>query len=163
MSPGNVSRHIGGLRDFGLPKVKVVAKRLYDISPTLNATIWGASALADMESLSKFIEAADIVVCTTADENAEAAINQIAVMTQKPVIYGRALRRGSVGRVFLVRPGVDACKSCLGHFARDAREGVETPNDWIEITEDDQDMHPSRMRSPHRSSECLSTSRLSPH
>ncbi|NQU25652.1 MAG: ThiF family adenylyltransferase [Candidatus Nealsonbacteria bacterium] len=141
LNTGNVARHVGGLSDFGAEKTRVVMTRLFDINPHLKiSATWNESAVSSLNDLARFIAPADITICTTADENVESAINQIAVMTNKPVVYGRAMRSGSMGRVFLVRPGQDPCKMCLGLFARESRDGVGLSEDWIEVTERDEDV-----------------------
>jgi integrative and conjugative element protein (TIGR02256 family) len=41
----------------------------------------------------------------------------------------------AMGRVFLVRPGADPCKACLGEYARASRSGECAPADWIDVIE----------------------------
>lgn len=134
----NVSRHIGGISDFGATKVRVVMSRLLNINPRLRFidgdTIIG-NADASLDQLTQFMSPADLIVSTTADEGVESVVNQVAVTMQKPVIYGRSLRRSCLGRIFLVRPGRDACKVCLAEYARAAREGKAVPSDWIDVRE----------------------------
>ena len=141
LTTGNVARHLGGLTDFGAKKTRVVGARLHELNPRLHITCMRSeSAVSSIRELQEFLKPADVTVCTTADENVESAINQIAVMGGKTVVYGRALRRGSMGRVFRVRPGEDACKACLGYYASQAREGEDVPEDWVEVTESDDDI-----------------------
>lgn len=140
LSTGNVARHIGGLSDFGAKKTRVVASRLLNINPYINIKVKESSAVNSLEDLARFIGSADLTISTTADENVESAINQIAVLNKKTVLYGRALRKGSIGRVFLVRPGIDACKACLGHYARMSKEREVAPSDWIDISESEDDI-----------------------
>ena len=143
LGTGNVARHIGGLHEFGACKVRVVMSRLLEINPYLefgpgDSTV--GSAVRSLDKLAAFIAPTDLTICTTADENAESTINQVAVIQRKPVLYGRALRRGSMGRVFLVRPGVDPCKACLGEYARASRSGDAAPSGWIDVKESDDDV-----------------------
>jgi integrative and conjugative element protein (TIGR02256 family) len=141
LAVGNVARHIGGVADFGMFKTDVVARRLVQINPYLRiGLLLDDSAVSSLDKLAEFLGAADITVCTTADENVESAINQVAVLHGKTVLYGRALRRGSMGRVFLVRPERDPCKACLGIYARDSRTAQPAPQDWVEVTERDEDI-----------------------
>ncbi len=86
------------------------------------------------------MEPADLTISTTADENVESAVNQIAVLHNKTVLYGRALRRANLGRVFLVRPRTDPCKACLGHLARIFRSGKRIRDGWLDISEREQDI-----------------------
>lgn len=139
LSIGNVARHVGGLHEFGARKVHVVGQRLWEINPYLEfgpGDVLNSSATTSLDDLSAFLAEADLIVSTVADENVESAINQIAVLLQKPVLYGRAIRRGSMGRVFLVRPQFDACKQCLAEYASAGRSGTSTPADWVDIQED---------------------------
>lgn len=142
LSVGNVARHIGGVSDFGAYKTRIIRTRLLDINPYLalqdGEDILTGSAVGALDQLRKFLEPADLVISTTADESVETILNQIAVGMKKPVIYARALRRGKVGRVFLVRPGEDACKSCLTLYANNS--GESAPEDWISVTEQEDDV-----------------------
>lgn len=141
--PGNVARHIGGVSDFGSRKVDVVAQRLLEINPYVRLSaenVIFASAAGSLEQLARLIHKADLVICTTADESVEAVVNQSAVIQAKTVLYGRSVRRGSMGRVFLVRPRVDACKTCLATYLEDGRKGQPVPDGWVDIPEGEEDI-----------------------
>lgn len=140
---GNVARHVGSVDEFGARKTKVVEGRLLEINPYLRfaeGDVLSGSAVDSLDRLSGFLGAADLAVCTTADEGVESVVNQVAVLSGTVVVYGRALRRASMGRVFLVRPGVDACKGCLSQYAIDGREGRGAPDDWIDVVESRDDV-----------------------
>lgn len=142
LSTGNVARHIGGIHEFGAAKTRVVMTRLLEINPYLQFSerdVITGSAVSSLDQLFRFMDGADLIVATTADESVESIINQVAVIGDKTVIYGRALRQGRMGRAFLVRPGKDACRSCLAKYARKGRRGEEVPVDWIEVTESEED------------------------
>lgn len=144
LQTGNVARHVGGISDFGALKTDVVMKRLLQISPYIRFNrdddILSASAVTSLDRLTRFMSSADITICTTADESVESVINQVAVINRFPVLYGRSMRRASMGRVFLVRSGTDACKACLGRHLQDGREGKPVPEAWIDIPEHDDDV-----------------------
>jgi len=117
--------------------------RLLDINPHLEfepGDVMFDSATKSLDDLSGFMDRAELVICTTADENAEAVVNQIAVIKHRLVVYGRSLRRGSMGRVFVVRPGEDACKACLAHYGQEGRQDRQTPSDWINIPEEEDEI-----------------------
>ena len=143
LSTGNVARHIGGINEFGMRKTHVVMRRLLEINPFLTFeqedVIYG-SAIGLLDILSAFIKPVDLIISTVADEGVESIINQISVIDRKVVIYGRALRLGSMGRVFLVRPRIDACKSCLSKYHNRDIKGNEIPQDWITINEHPEDV-----------------------
>jgi len=143
LSTGNVARHVGGISDFGARKTRVVKKRLLEINPYLdfaNGDILAGSAVASLERLQAFMDPADLTICTTADESAEGVVNQVAVLGGKHVLYGRSMRRASMGRAFLVRPGRDACKQCLATYLKDGRAGRSVPADWIDVQEDQEEV-----------------------
>ncbi len=143
LQPVNVARHIGGISDFGAAKVRVVMSRLLNINPRLQfntKTAGCVSANASLDRLNAYIDDSDLVITTTADEGVDSVINQAAVLLRTPVLYGRSLRRSSVGRVFLVRPGTDACKACLAEYALAGRGGKPVPPDWIDVPESPDDV-----------------------
>jgi integrative and conjugative element protein (TIGR02256 family) len=141
LATGNVARHVGGLTEFGARKTRVVMTRLFNINPHLTISdIWDDSAVSNLDKLAAFMEPADLTISTIADENVESAINQIAIVGNKIVVYGRAMRSGGVGRVFVVRPGIDPCKMCLGLYAQESRAGKAAPPDWIDVTEREEDV-----------------------
>ncbi len=143
LKPANVARHTGGISDFGATKARVVMSRLQNINPRLDfgkVDIIVGSAVGSLERLGEFMAGVDLVISTTADESVESVINQVAMTIQQPVLYGRSLRRASMGRVFLVRPGKDACKACLAGYAHAGREGESVPPDWIDIPEGVEDV-----------------------
>jgi len=130
---GNVARHIGGLSECGAPKTSVVARRIWEVNPYAEIKLCSEHICPTANSTAVFFSGVDLIVCTIADEGAEAGFNDLAIAIKTPVIYGRAMRRGQMGRVFLVRPGLDACKSCLS-IAAHAKEP-----DWITVTERPED------------------------
>ncbi len=131
---GNVARHVGGLRDSGAPKTEVVANRIWDVNPYASITVLDQYITnLSHEEVREFFEDVDLIISTIADEGTESGFNDLAVELGIPVIYGRSMRRGQMGRVFIVRPGIDACKTCLGMISRD-----ET-SEWISVSERSED------------------------
>lgn len=138
MSVGNVARHVGGLHEFGAKKIDVVAQRLFEINAYVEVTVLFKNANSSVDVFSDFIDGADVVISTIADEGMESGINQVAVGRQATMVYGRAMRSGSMGRVFVVRPGQDACKTCLSHYAIEREDSAES--EWIAVPEREQDV-----------------------
>ncbi len=83
--------------------------------------------------LKDLLTGVDLVVSTIADEGTESGFNDLAIELGVPVIYGRAMRRGQMGGV-LVRPRLDACKTCLGMISR------SQPTDWVTVIERPEDV-----------------------
>jgi integrative and conjugative element protein (TIGR02256 family) len=128
---GNVVRHVAGLAATGLSKPDAVRQLVYQHNPFVDVEAIPKYATYPREDLDSLLGRADLTVSTIADENVELIINEAAVRTGRTVIYGRALRSGTCGRIFRVRPGVDACKSCLSLY-RDAAERGEA-TEWIVV------------------------------
>ena len=133
LNVGNVARHVGGLSECGAPKTEVVARRIWEVNPYAEIHVCESHVSPTQPTTQEFFSNVDLIICTIADEGAESGFNDLAIAIKTPVIYGRALRRGQMGRVFLVRPGMDACKSCLSMIAR------ENEPDWIAVTERPED------------------------
>lgn len=126
------------MSEFGAAKVRVVANCLLQINPHLtfypeDLQPWSATMHPDR--LAAMLADVDLVVATTADEGVESFSNQQVALLGKPVIHGRALRQGNVGRIFLVRPERDACKTCLALYAANGRSGESVPEGWIDVPE----------------------------
>lgn len=133
LNVGNVARHVGGLSECGAPKTEVMAQRIWEINPYANVEVYEQHVSPTDPDTQDFFTGVDLIICTIADEGAESGFNDLAISINTPVIYGRALRRGQMGRVFVVRPGVDACKTCLAMISK-----ADAP-EWISITERPED------------------------
>lgn len=139
LSIGNVARHIGGVKDFGDRKTEVVASRILNINPEIRIPVMEEGSASSFAVLDRLLGSVDLVVSTVADENVESLINHFAVSHGKTVLYGRALRRGTIGRIFLVRPRQDACKHCLGIYAsRDTKK--EKSQNIVAVSEREEDV-----------------------
>lgn len=143
LATGNVTRHVGGVTEFGAAKSRVVISRLLQINPHLkfveeDVEAW--SATGEPDKLFSIIQSTDLVISTTADENVESVVNHFSILADTPAVYGRALRAASLGRAFLVRPEQDACKTCLAAYSEAGHTGLVTPEDWINVQESEDDV-----------------------
>ncbi len=133
LNVGNVARHIGSLGECGAPKTEVVARRIWEVNPYAEITTCAKHVSPTHQDAEAFFSDVDLIISTIADEGAESGFNDLAIAIKTPVIYGRALRRAEMGRVFLVRPGQDACKTCLSMISRNGN------SEWIAISERPED------------------------
>jgi len=133
LSVGNVARHVGSLSECGAPKTEVVARRIWEVNPYAEIATWASHISPTEQEAQAFFSDVDLIISTIADEGAESGFNDLALAIKVPVIYGRALRRAEMGRVFLVRPGQDACKTCLSMISRNGDPA------WIAISERPED------------------------
>jgi integrative and conjugative element protein (TIGR02256 family) len=139
MHAGNVVRHNIDLRGIGASKVDAVRRRLLAINPFASVDSIAESGTSDLSLLTRRLRSCDLAISTIADESVEMVINEAAVRVGTAAIYGRALRGGTVARVFRVRPRLDACKYCLavirtrglGSSSNVGQDDIE----WIDIPE----------------------------
>jgi integrative and conjugative element protein (TIGR02256 family) len=117
----NVMRHTAGIRNVGEKKVKAVRNQLYNTNPYVQSET-DEIPVSSRDHLEAFLVKCDLVISVMADEKIESLVNEAAVRLGKTVIYGRAMNKCKLGRVFLVRPGIDGCKQCVGLELDEARK-----------------------------------------
>lgn len=110
----NSVRHLARVRAAGLRKAVAVAAEVGAHNPHCDVVSDGR-AVPDLSAEDPFWKAT-AVLSTIADDATELALNRTAVALGVTVFYLRALRSGSAGRLVRVRPVVDACFECLGHY-----------------------------------------------
>jgi len=110
----NSVRHLAGVSSAGMPKAGIVAAIVNAHNPHCEITCGfkGVLDLPEDDPLWK----CSCVLSTIADDATELAFNRLAVSRGATAYYLRALRSGSAGRLVRVRPGIDACLECLGHY-----------------------------------------------
>lgn len=121
LSPENVARHVGGLRDLDRPKVEVVRDAILQRHADAEVHIHASGLTWDRDDMRStgpaFREAlADpgaLVVVTCAEERVERAVNRLCVELERPVVFGAVLGAGRHGRVFRVLPGESPCYECV--------------------------------------------------
>ena len=133
---GNVIRHVSGLALTGLRKTDAVRHNVWQHNPYVDVEAVAQRIGEDPGRLEELMTESDLAVSTVADENVEMVINEVAIRLDLTVIYGRALRGGAASRIFRVRPGLDACKSCLARY-RTHNQDTEAPHTsdpaWVDL------------------------------
>ena len=104
--------------DIGHPKVEAAARHLHDIDPALAIEKFAVALEADnaRDIAGRF----DFVIDGTDSPAAKFLINDIAIATSTPFVYGGVL--GMSGQVMTVIPGRTACIRCLFEDAPDPAE-----------------------------------------
>ena len=110
LRPGNAVRHVAGIAYVGLPKVQGVWREAMDHFPDTQIDIQFATW--DVDTLRTWIAAADVVVDATASPAFSSLLNELCRGLGRPAIYAATYRRAIIGRVQIVRPGIDACLVC---------------------------------------------------
>ncbi|UOQ69886.1 ThiF family adenylyltransferase (plasmid) [Hymenobacter volaticus] len=126
--PHNSVRHLAGLHLATLPKAVAVAQVVADHNPFVKLEIVVEDILRG--EFAQYMLPVGIGICSIADDNTEAYLNEQAVSHKRTIFYARALRGGKAARIFRVVPGIDACFHCLTLYRH------EHHLDFIDVPED---------------------------
>lgn len=132
LRPGNVMRHALDVTAAGQYKADAVANAIYRTNPFAEVESI-TRGLDDPSSLEQHYRGADVVLAAIGEDEKEELLTEIAVTgaNRAPVLVARTLHAGAAVRLMLVRPGRDACMTCLYLHKRDGHP------DWIEVPESD--------------------------
>ncbi len=115
----NLSRSCYRLGDVGMKKPHALARHLLNINPTLKVEThvvavqdMGVAALADL------VSAADMIIATTDDPQAQFALNRFAYGYGKPAIFVGLYAGAKGGEVVMSIPDRTACFQCATNFRR---------------------------------------------
>jgi adenylyltransferase/sulfurtransferase len=104
--------------DIGHPKVEAATRHLHDIDGRLAVERFPVAL--DADNAREIIDCFDFVIDGTDSPAAKFLINDIAIATSTPFVYGGVL--GMSGQVMTVIPGRTACIRCLFEDAPDPAE-----------------------------------------
>ncbi len=127
LEPENVCRHAADLGALYAPKVHAVQMAILRRNPLAEVYMEAASPLWDGPPRAQAAfhallgRPSTILVVTTADDQVERSLNDLAVQAGTSAIYASVLGEASYGRVFRVLPGRTACYQCI------LDEQTETP------------------------------------
>jgi molybdopterin/thiamine biosynthesis adenylyltransferase len=120
VEPENIVRHVAGMSLLYTPKVVALEMLLRDRNPTAEVVRFASSPLWDgapeaSAAFSALLAAPDtLFVVTTADGDVERAVNELAHLHGRPVIFGSVVGQAEQGRVQRVLPGETPCYLCVG-------------------------------------------------
>lgn len=124
---GNALRHVGGLHQVGENKVDIVARSILTHNAHCETPVLSGSALALTPEV---LTETTCIVSTIANDATELTINERVIDAGATIYFLRAQRAGNVGRLFRVRPRVDACFECvLRHYDEEFRYLVVPPQE----------------------------------
>lgn len=109
----NLARHTGRLQDLGRHKTRVVRDTLLSKNPWCDVQTWEVDVNQHLDLLRERVAASDLVIGVTDNQASRLNVNQVAVETGRPVLFGRAITRAAGGDVLRVRPGEGPCLNCL--------------------------------------------------
>jgi molybdopterin/thiamine biosynthesis adenylyltransferase len=110
LMPGNVMRHICGLKWVGFKKTIAVERLIRTHNPDCH--VHCCDSTWEPENLGNYIEGCDVVIDTTANYNFSLYLNEICIASKQPIVFAAAYRRAAVGRVIMRRSSSDPCLAC---------------------------------------------------
>jgi integrative and conjugative element protein (TIGR02256 family) len=116
LSPANIARHQGDLRDLGRNKASVVSERIRYINPALSVGVHPYNVVEDPEGLSILEDLAaesDLLICTTDTDDSRMLVNSLAVRLKVKSLQAGLHERAASGIVHLYDPEEgQACFAC---------------------------------------------------
>jgi molybdopterin/thiamine biosynthesis adenylyltransferase len=116
LMPGNVIRHVCGLKWVGFKKTIAVEKSIHAHNPDCHV-LWDESTW-EVDKLRSYIEGCDVAIDATANSNFSLYLNELCIDCNQPVIFAAAYRRAAVGRVVIRRSSNDPCLACYSDAPR---------------------------------------------
>jgi ThiF family len=139
LRPGNVVRHFLDLTAVGQSKALAMETALERINPEIDTDPQEAN-LDDPGVIATAIRGADLVIAAIGEEPTEELLFEVLCETEERPAFlcVRTLHAGDAFRVFVVRPGADACLECLRAYKDEgAKEWIEVPGaELAEIQEE---------------------------
>jgi len=144
LRPGNLVRHALDLLSVGQFKAEAVDAALSRINPAVDSVL-EMDNLSHPDVLATMIRGADLVVAAIGNDLKGELLCEVVVRSdeqpptllvvvrsdeQPPMLLVRTLHAGAAFRVALIRPGRDACVTCLADYRTDRHP------DWIDVPTD---------------------------
>jgi sulfur carrier protein ThiS adenylyltransferase len=138
VGPENLCRQ-GHFHDqIGMPKVDASKREMLRINPDVKVRAFQESVtrFTDEEALEQF-SGIDLFIAATDSHQAQARVNQLALMHNKPVVFAGLYRGGRAGDIEFWKPGMPSCYRCYfpSRYEAFAREAVDPPSDGATIVD----------------------------
>lgn len=108
----NLARHTCSVKDLGRLKTDAIEEAVLGKNPYAVVHKYPLDISKNVSVLDGIVDAADLVICATDNNQSRFVLSQVLYEKQKCCIFGRAFTRAEGGDVFVYRPG-RACYSCL--------------------------------------------------
>jgi molybdopterin/thiamine biosynthesis adenylyltransferase len=116
LSPANIARHQGDLRDLGRNKASVVRDRIQHVNPTLGVHAYAYNVVEDSEGISLLENLAaesDLLICATDTDDSRMLVNDLAARLKVKSLQIGLHERAASGIVHLYDPDdKQACFAC---------------------------------------------------
>lgn len=110
----NCIRHVLGADSIGMLKVDGLRRHIKFHNPFTD--VYTKPSNIEFNNIVEYFLDPGIGVSTIANDSIEGFLNEQALIYNKVIFYGRALRGGKAARIFRVIPGKDACFYCLNLY-----------------------------------------------
>lgn len=117
LRPGNLIRHECGLTQVGMLKTGALKERIQQIAPF--SAIQEVQRTWDTGELASLLRDADFAVCATGSPAFEMLIDSLAADLGTPAMYMGAYNNAGLGRINLIRPGIDPCLQCVSRLTQE--------------------------------------------
>ena len=113
IEPSNIARHACGLQDLGRLKTNSVKDLILQKNPFARVATHDVNINECLPDLKNEVAKSDLVISVTDENRSRLNINQVALSTGTPAIFGRAITRAAGGDVFRFRPNEGPCLNCV--------------------------------------------------
>ncbi len=114
VSKENLCRQEYDVYDIGQPKVLAAMNKLQWINPSVRVETHHIDICSyNDEQARRVFSDVDVLVAATDSHAAQARVNQIALMLDKPAVFAGLYRRGLGGDVFFWKRGLPSCYRCM--------------------------------------------------
>jgi len=139
LEPDNAVRHEVGVNFFGVPKVRALQNRLFQLNPAtfgnikpLEIYIGNTNEMAKERDLHEMLASASAVVDTTGDHGASRFLNDICAELKVPQVYASVTNGAWGGEVVRVVPGRTPCWMCWNEeYASSQPVGEPSPDEGV--------------------------------
>lgn len=133
----NLVRTGYAMRDLGQPKVAGLERRLVEINPMVRVSSYPVDLLALSEpELAALFDGVDLVVAGTDRFEAQARVNELAVLHKVPAVFVGIHAGAKGGRVCWYVPGQTGCYRCMAAERYAAAERALVAGDAPELNLD---------------------------
>lgn len=132
LRPGNIIRHALDLLSVGQFKAEAVEAALSRINPAVE-TFSEVQNLSHPDVIAAKLQGAELVIAAIGNDLTEELLSEVVLSSEErpPMLVVRTLHAGAAFRVALMRPGADACLTCLADYR------AERHPHWIDVPADD--------------------------
>lgn len=114
LSIGNISRHIGDLKDLGKYKTRIMAEKVLSRNPDVLVRTSEKNILSiDEDDLKKDWKGVDLIIAATDSQEATYLLNQVSLDLNIPILWIGLYEKASWGHILFSIPNETPCLVCV--------------------------------------------------